>query len=126
MIAWDRFVAIRKWIAYKVIVTKDLAISNRLVTNSAILYCDYGDLEWNMMILAVEIFIIVLSVLVMSTLALMIYFYVMVKLGVRKRKLSQIRQVSELVNEKLGHRVAITTALVTIALIPSFWALSQW
>ena len=45
MIAWDRFVAIRKWIAYKVIVTKDLAISNRLVTNSAILYCDYGDLE---------------------------------------------------------------------------------
>ena len=33
------------------------------------------------MILAVEIFI-VLSVLVMSTLALIIYFYVMVKLGV--------------------------------------------
>ena len=73
-----------------------------------------------MMILAVEIFIIVLSVLIMSTLALMIYFYVMVKLGVRKRKLIQIRQASELVNEKLGHRVAITTALVTIALIPSF------
>ena len=74
----------------------------------------------NAMILAVEIFIIVLSVLVMSTLALIIYFYVMVKLGVRKRKLSQIRQVSELVDEKLGHRVAMNTALVTIALIPSF------
>ena len=72
------------------------------------------------MILAVEIFIIVLLVLVMSTLALIIYFYVMVKLGVRKRKLSQIRQVSELMNEKLGHRVAMNTALVTIALIPSF------
>ena len=80
----------------------------------------------NAMILAVEIFIIVLSVLVMSTLALIIYFYVMVKLGVRKRKLSQIRQVSELVNEKLGQRVAMTTALVTIALILCFWALSQW
>ena len=72
------------------------------------------------MILAVEIFIIVLSVLVMSTLALIIYFYVMVKLGVRKRKLGQIRQVSELVNEKLGQRVAMTTALVTIALILCF------
>ena len=72
------------------------------------------------MILAVEIFIIVLLVLVMSTLALIIYFYVMVKLGVRKRKLSQIRQVSELMNEKLGHRVAMTTALVTIVLILSF------
>ena len=73
-----------------------------------------------MTILAVEIFIIVLLVLVMSTLALIIYFYVMVKLGVRKRKLSQIRQVSELMDEKLGHRVAMNTALVTIALIPSF------
>ena len=52
--------------------------------------------------------------------ALIIYFYVMVKLGVRKRKLSQIRQVSELVDDKLGHRVAMNTALVTIALIPSF------
>ena len=72
------------------------------------------------MILAVEIFIIVLLVLVMSTLALIIYFHVMVKLGVRKRKLSQIRQVSELVNEKLGQRVAMTTALVTIALILCF------
>ena len=41
----------------------------------------------NAIILAVEIFIIVLSVLVMCTLALIIYFYVMVKLGVRKRKL---------------------------------------
>ena len=74
-------------------------------------------LSENAMILAVAIFIIVLSVLVMSTLALIICFYVMVKLGVRKRKLSQIRQVSELVNEKLGQRVAMTTALVTIALI---------
>ena len=73
-----------------------------------------------MTILAVEIFIIVLLVLVMSTLALIIYFYVMVKLGVRKRKLSQIRQVSELMNEKLGHRVAMNTALVTIVLILSF------
>ena len=72
------------------------------------------------MILAVEIFIIVLLVLVMSTLALIIYFYVMVKLGVRKRKLSQIRQVSELVDEKLGHRIAMNTALVTIVLILSF------
>ena len=71
------------------------------------------------MILEVEIVIIVLSVLVMSVLALIIYFHVRVKLGVRKRKLSQIRQVNELVNEKLGHIVAMTTALVTTALILS-------
>ena len=49
-----------------------------------------------------------------------VYFHVRVKLGVRKRKLSQIRQVSELMNQKLGHKVAMTTALVTIGLILSF------
>ena len=49
-----------------------------------------------------------------------VYFHVRVKLGVRKRKLSQVRLVSELMNEKLGHRVAMTTALVTITLILSF------
>ena len=45
----------------------------------------------------------------------------MVYLGVRKRKLSQIHQVSELVNAKLERRVAMTTALVTVALILSFF-----
>ena len=45
----------------------------------------------------------------------------MVYLGVRKRKLSQIRQVSELVNAKHERRVAMTTALVTIAVILSFF-----
>ena len=49
-----------------------------------------------------------------------VHFHVRVKLGVRKRKLSQIRQVSELMNEKRGHRVAMTTAIVKIVLILSF------
>ena len=52
---------------------------------------------------------------------LIVYFYVMVYLGVRKRKLSQIRQVSELVNAKHERRVAMTIALVTIAVILSFF-----
>ena len=46
----------------------------------------------------------------------------MVYLGVRKRKLSQIRQVSELVNAKLEQRVAVTTTLVTVALILAFFS----
>ena len=74
------------------------------------------------MVLALDIFFIILSVLVMSTLGLIIYFYVMVYLGVRKRKLSQIRQVSDLVNAKLEQRVAVTTTLVTVALILSFFS----
>ena len=130
MIAWERYVAIRKWIDYKVIVTrsrlKKLAIIawvSAIVTVSPTHFTMAltGMLRDNEMVLALDIFFIILSVLVMSALGLIIYFYVMVYLGVRKRKLSQIHQVSELVNAKLERRVAMTTALVTVALILSFF-----
>ena len=121
--------AIRKWIDYKVIVTrsrlKKLAIIawvSAIVTVSPLpLLVITGIMSENAMILASEIFHTVLSVSVMSALGLIVYFYVMVYLGVRKRKLSQIHQVSELVNAKLERRVAMTTALVTVALILSFF-----
>ena len=123
MIAWDRYEAFRDWIAYKVIVTKSrpqkLALItwlSAIVTVTPLLFIVItGIMSENAMILEVEIFIIVPSVLVMSALALIMYFHVMVKLGVRKHKLSQIRPVIESVNAKLEHRVAMNTALVTIA-----------
>ena len=131
MIAWERYVAIRKWIDYRVIVTrsrlKKLAIIawvSAIVTVSPAHFTMAltGMLRENEMVLALDIFFIMLSVLVMSALGLIIYFYVMVYLGVRKRKLSQIRQVSDLVNAKLEQRVAVTTTLVTVALILSFFS----
>ena len=131
MIAWERYVAIRKWIDYRVIVTrsrlKKLAIIawvSAIVTVSPAHFTMAltGMLRENEMVLALDIFFIILSVLVMSTLGLIIYFYFMVYLGVRKRKLSQIRRVSELVNAKLEQRVAVTTTLVTVALILSFFS----
>ena len=130
MIAWERYVAIRKWIDYRVIVTrsrlKKLAIIawvSAIVTVSPLpLMVITGIMSENAMILASEIFHTVLSVSVMSALGLIVYFYVMVYLGVRKRKLSQIRRVSELVNAKLEQRVAVTTTLVTVALILSFFS----
>ena len=133
MIAWERYMAIRKWIDYKVIVTrsrlKKLAIIawvSAIVTVSPTHFTMTltGMLREDEMALALDIFFIILSVLVMSALGLIIYFYFMVYLGVRKRKLklSQIRQVSELVNAKLEQRVAVTTTLVTVALILSFFS----
>ena len=131
MIAWERYVAIRKWIDYRVIVTrsrlKKLAIIawvSAIVTVSPTHFITAltGMSIENEMILALQIFFIILSVLVMSALGLIIYFYVMVYLGVRKRKLSQIRQVNELVNAKLEQKVAVTTTLVTVALILSFFS----
>ena len=131
MIAWERYVAIRKWIDYRVIVTrsrlKKLAIIawvSAIITVSPTHFTMAltGMLRENEMVLALDIFFIILSVLVMSALGLIIYFYFMVYLGVRKRKLSQIRRVSELVNAKLEQRVAVTTTLVTVALILSFFS----
>ena len=131
MIAWERYVAIRKWIDYRVIVTRSRLIKLAIIAwVSAIVTVSpahftmalTGMLRENEMVLALDIFFIILSVLVMSTLGLIIYFYVMVYLGVRKRKLSQIRQVSDLVNAKLEQRVAVTTTLVTVALILSFFS----
>ena len=131
MIAWERYVAIRKWIDYKVIVTRSrltklaiIAWVSAIVTVSPTHFTMTltGMLREDEMALALDIFFIILSVLVMSALGLIIYFYVMVYLGVRKRKLSQIRQVSDLVNAKLEQRVAVTTTLVTVALILSFFS----
>ena len=133
MIAWERYVAIRKWIDYRVIVTRSrltklaiIAWVSAIVTVSPTHFTMAltGMLRKDEMALALDIFFIILSVLVMSALGLIIYFYVMVYLGVRKRKLklSQIRQVSELVNAKLEQRVAVTTTLVTVALILSFFS----
>ena len=133
MIAWERYVAIRKWIDYKVIVTRSrltklaiIAWVSAIVTVSPTHFTMTltGMLREDEMALALDIFFIILSVLVMSALGLVIYFYFMVYLGVRKRKLklSQIRQVSELVNAKLEQRVAVTTTLVTVALILSFFS----
>ena len=62
----------------------------------------------------------VLAALICCMLALIVYFYVMVYLGVHKQKFNQISQVSVLVRMKLENRVTKTTAFVTAALIFSF------
>ena len=127
MIAWERYVAIRKWIDYRVIVTrsrlKKLAIiawvsSIVSVSPTHFITALTGILRENEMALALEIFFLVLSAFLFLALSLIIYFYFMVYLGVRKRKLSQIRRVSDLVEQ----RVAVTTTLVTVALILSFFS----
>ena len=128
MIAWERYTAIRKWRDYKVRVTRSLtkklaviAWILAIVTVSPPHFITLMMRENDIFSLALEVSFIILSLSVISTLCLIIYFYVMVYLGVRKCKLSQIRQVSGLVNGKLERRVAMTTVLVTVALIFSFF-----
>ena len=61
------------------------------------------------------------GVLIACILVLIVFVYIMIYLGVRKRKLNQIHQVKALIQAKLENRVAMTTAVVTIALILSFF-----
>lgn len=60
------------------------------------------------------------SVLATSCLTAIGYFYIMVNLGVRKRKITEISQVTALVKAKQEIKVAKTTGLITAALILSF------
>ena len=129
VIAWERYVAIRKWIDYKVMVTKSLmkklaiiawVLAIVTVSPPNFITALKGMMRANAAVIALEIFLIPLSLLLMSALSLIVYFYVMVYLGVRKRKISQIRQVSELVKVKQERRIAMTAAVVTITLILSF------
>ena len=129
MIAWERYISIRKWIDYKTIVTRSRL---RKMTISA----------WLIWVVALSSVFIILPIAVgqdktVMDLALTIFatgnarcfslypgsdvsFYIMIYLGVRKRKLNQILQVDVLVQAKLENRIAPTTAFVTIALILSF------
>ena len=123
LIAWERYVAIQKWMDYRTIVTrsrvKRLAIgawiAAVLTSLPKILLAAIGaDSKFQFM--SVNI-IIALGTAVSI---LIVYFYIMVYLEVRKRKLSQISQVSSLVAVKLENKVAKTTGLITTALILSF------
>ena len=119
VIAWERYVAIQKWRDYRVIVTK-----GRLKKLAAIAWISGPVFVFSPSTISIavsgHITIKVLAALICCMLALIVYFYVMVYLGVRKQKFNPIFQVSVLVRMKLENRVAKTTALVTAALIFSF------
>ena len=122
-IAWERYVAIRKWIDYKVTVTKGRI--KKLVIMAWMLAAFTSFPPLVMLVASVdqktkEIWHIGESVVGTSCLAAIGYFYIMVYLGVRKRKIAEISQVTALVKAKQEIKVAKTTGLITTALILSF------
>ena len=128
LVAWERYVAIRKWRDYRVIVTK-----GRLKKLATIAWISAIVFVWSpnlIVILSVggdennivqQIMFTIPAVSILCILALIVYFYVMIYREVRKRKFNKIiPQVSQLMTMKMENRVAKTTALVTAALILSF------
>ena len=126
LIAWERYVAIQKWMDYRTILTRSrvnkLAIgawfAALLTTVSGILLEALGaDPKFKVVWLNIKI------ALGITTSILTVYFYIMVYLGVRKRNLSVISQASSQVAVKLENKVALTSGLITAApffsLLPS-------
>ena len=119
-IAWERYVAIVKWMDYKVIVTRKrvqkLAIIAWLGSAFTVLppfLMQVAGVDFQI----VEYVLFVWIVCATVSLSAIVYFYVMVFLGVRKRKISEISQVTALVRTKLESKVAKMTFLLTAAVI---------
>ena len=118
--AWERYIAVVKWKDYKVIVTRNrltnLAIIAWLTSVFTVLPVSIA--RWfgiNNQI--VETLYIVWLVCATVALIGMSYFYARLYLGVRKRPISEISQVTILVKAKLESKVAKTTVLLTATVI---------
>ena len=122
VIAWERYIAVVKWMDYKVIVTRSrltklattawlasvltvipVAITEGLGTNTQIVEALY--IVW----------IACAGVVFIG----MAYLYVRVYFAIRKRRISEISQVTILVKAKLESKVAKTSVLLTTAVIVS-------
>ena len=122
-IAWERYVAIQKLIDYKVIVTKGLLQKLSLVTWLLALFTSVPAFTMATVGVDHEVWQITLTAegaVGLICLVAIVYFYIMVYLGVRKRKINEISQVNALIKAKLEWKVAKTTGLLTAALILSF------
>ena len=128
VIAWERYVAIRRLTEYKVIVTRDrvkkyariawlvavvVAVPPR-VMRLKVFEVPY---KFRMIVSLVGVIPGAVSII------LICYFYILVYLGVRKRNVDTITEVRSLIKAKLATKVAKTTAILTgtvfISFIPS-------
>ena len=125
-IAWERYVAIQKWREYKSIVTKSRLNKFSIIAWVSATFMVLPDIILLTVVNADDrlnlaaAWSIVAAMLAVCALAVIVYFYVMVYLGIRKRKQSEISQVTSLKSAKLEKKVAKMTASVTAVLIISF------
>ena len=124
-IAWERYVAIKRFIDYKVIVTKSrlqklsiaawflASLTPLFALTMAVVKVDREGVQMRRLYTGQNI-------LVLICLIAIAYFYIMVYLGIRKRNINEISQVNALIKAKMESKIARTTALLTGALLCSF------
>ena len=122
-IAWERYMAIQKTMRYKVIVTKSLL--HKLAIGAWLIAVITQVPVFVMAVVPVDPKLVQVrhvnaSFLTIACLIAIAYFYIMVYLGVRKRKINEISQGTALMQAKLESKVARTTGMLTATLIFSF------
>ena len=126
VIAWERYVAIRKWTEYKVIVTRGrvkryariawylVAVVVAILPRAMKLKFFEVPYKYRMIASLVGVIPGAESIILIG------YFYILVYLGVRKRNIDTITEVRSLMNTTLATKVAKTTAILTGAVFISF------
>lgn len=125
VIAWERYVAIRKLTEYKVIVTR-----GRVTKYARIAWLVAVVVAFPPRVMKLDAFevpykyrqIVSLVGVIPGAVSIILigYFYILVYLGVRKRNVDAITEVRSLIKAKLARKVAKTTAILTGAVFISF------
>ena len=117
LIAWERYVAVAKWMKYKAIVTRErinkctrVAWLLALLTVVSALLIEVSRPRYERISVADVIFIIFWVV----SFLLLVYFYVRVYLAVQKWNRTRIRPVNAPLKGKLESKVAYTTFWLTV------------
>lgn len=119
-VAWERYIAIRKWRDYKIIKTKTrlqylaiLAWLAAVATTFPSLVMDVTGVDTTV----IKRWTMFGNFCGAATIVAIIYLYVMVYLGIRKRKNREIGQATATVQKKLQSKIAKTTSLITASLL---------
>lgn len=125
VIAWERYVAIRKWTEYKVIVTRGRVkkyariawlVAVFVSIPPRVMKLEFVEIPYKYLMIVSLVGVIPGAV----SIILIGYFYILVYLGVRKRNIDTITEVRSLIKAKLATKVAKTTAILTGAVFISF------
>ena len=127
LISWERYVAIVKCMEYKVIVRKGrvkryagIAWISALVTIASYVALAAAGVRYEILL----VFDVIFSLALLIFFLLMVYFYGMLYITMRKRNRSQISKVSALIKERIESKIAYTVFLLTVAVficsVPTF------
>ena len=123
VVAWERYVAVQKWMNYKLIITNGRLKKTAIAAWLSALFPSVAHFITIVVVIDHRILSGVLTGwagVETVCLFLITFFYRKVYLAIRNRKLNEISQIDVLIKAKLESKVAKTTGLLTAAIISSF------